>query len=264
MAETASWTGRLSQTGSELGRPYVSKSSGNTGNKTMEKYYERKPPGYTGYIRGSKFTMARTPFPTQADAESVVVGDEPPMGTKEILGFKDKPKPLARPATIDGLPDLHPEDFDSETCRPPTIVGNPSNNHNLTFGDPRIPGSYSSRTTHRDTYQGAPARLVIPGETPLTKLYKTPAALQHAYSRALARVGKQKVEFLLSSMSNRINAKLGNKGGSAFTMRSQLEQLANLEHDEIHIDAMRQLMMSVCGITLEIDDLLALFAVYDK
>lgn len=258
MAETMSTVGGLDST---AGRPYVSKTVG-TGK--LEKYFERKPPGYTGYVRGAKFTMARTPFSVQADAEEVITNDEPPTGTKERYGFKDTPKPLARPATTFGLPGLHPQDFDSSTCRPPNIVGNPSNNHNVTFGDPRIPGSYSAATINRETYKGAPARLVIPGETPLTELYKTPAELKHAYGRALARVGKKKVEELISSMSNRINAKLGNKGGSAFNMRSKLVQLADLQGDDIHIDAMRQLMMSICGITLEIDDLLALFAVYDS
>eukprot|EP00951_Prasinocladus_malaysianus_P008580 scaffold62380_cov54-Prasinocladus_malaysianus.AAC.1 len=65
-------------------------------------------------------------------------------------------------------------------------------------------------------------------------------------------------------MSKRINAKLGNNGASAYQLRNQLETLSGFKGDEIHLDDMRQLMMCVCGITLEINDLLALFCVYDK
>eukprot|EP00951_Prasinocladus_malaysianus_P022590 scaffold189754_cov31-Prasinocladus_malaysianus.AAC.1 len=73
---------------------------------------------------------------------------------EDIIYGHERPKPLAHPTKFGGPPNLHPDDHDFDTCRPPTIVGNPSNKHNMVFGDNRIPGSYGRSTTHRDTYKG--------------------------------------------------------------------------------------------------------------
>ena len=72
------------------------------------------------------------------------------------------------------------------------------------------------------------------------------------------------MEGLLKAMSNRIHAKLTNNGASAFQMRKRIERLTGIEGDDVQIDEMRKLMMTVCGITLEEEDLLALFGMYDK
>ena len=54
--DQASLTGAMS-----LQRPGVTMKNDNG----LDKYAIRKIPGYTGYVPGVKFGMARTPFPTQ-------------------------------------------------------------------------------------------------------------------------------------------------------------------------------------------------------
>ena len=107
-------------------------------------------------------------------------------------GFEET-KQLPTAKTFSELPNLHPDDHGFSSCRPPNIEGNPSNKHNMTFGDPRVPGTYSKHTTYRDTFRGPRSKLMILGETPLTDIYKTPADLKAAYDRALLRAGKTKV-----------------------------------------------------------------------
>ena len=64
-------------------------------------------------------------------------------------------------------------------------------------------------------------------------------------------------------MSDRIEAKLGNNGASAFKMRQALEVAAGSD-GVISIDEFKHLMMTVVGITLEQDDLLAVYGIFDR
>ncbi len=64
-------------------------------------------------------------------------------------------------------------------------------------------------------------------------------------------------------MSDRITAKLGNNGASAFSLRQALETVAGTD-GVISIDEFRHLFMIVVGITLNQDELLALYGIYDQ
>lgn len=102
------------------------------------------------------------------------------------------PIPVPRQKNRDRPPALFPEDHSFSTCKPPTISGNPSNTHSVTFGDPRVPGSYSNRTTYRDNYRGPrPERLLK--DTPLLEVFRTPEERRAAYDRATLRVGSERV-----------------------------------------------------------------------
>ena len=133
---------------------------------------------------------------SQMDALKTVTKDTVSDGDgRKEFGFTAK-KPLPAPKAHSEQANIHPDDHSFENCRPPTITGNPSNKHNTTFGDIRIPGPYSNRTTYRETFKGPRSACKIVGEQSITELYDTPATRQHAYERALVRIGKKRVRCL--------------------------------------------------------------------
>ena len=67
----------------------------------------------------------------------------------------------------------------------------------------------------------------------------------------------------MKTMSDRIEAKLGNNGASAFKLRQALEVAAGSD-GVISIDEFKHLLMTVIGISLEQDDLLAIYGVFDR
>lgn len=111
---------------------------------------------------------------------------------RKEFGFDPK-KNLPNPKGHAELPNLHPDEHSFMNCRPPVAVGNPSNRHNMTFGDNRIAGTYSNKTYYRDTFRGPRPPCKILGEGNLTDIYRTPEERKNAYERALLRIGKQKV-----------------------------------------------------------------------
>ena len=116
-----------------------------------------------------------------------------------VFGFNTNPRPLPEPKSRFVLPNLHPGDHDHVTCLPPRITGNPSNKHSFMLGDPRIPGTYSNRTAHRERFRGPrPGKLLH--EHSLAELFSSPAARISAYEKAICRVGKFRVRTSVSSL----------------------------------------------------------------
>ena len=66
----------------------------------------------------------------------------------------------------------------------------------------------------------------------------------------------------MATMLERIEAKLGNNGVSAYKLRQALEVAAGSD-GVISIDEFKHLMMTVTGIFLEQDNLLAIYGIFD-
>lgn len=63
-------------------------------------------------------------------------------------------------------------------------------------------------------------------------------------------------------MTHRIVSKMGNHGTSAYKLRESLEFMVGGD-TLISIDEFQNLVMAVCGIIIDLDELLALYGLYD-
>lgn len=221
---------------------------------------EWKMPGFTGYIAGTQEVIGKTPIMTQLETKD----PEPTsfLHTRSQLPYKTTHGTTLRD------PCNYPEKFHREeadvlwpnlltqakqpSCKPPVS--------NIAFGDNRIDPFKTQYGTDFIAPFSDTSRLRSPNRN--EDLAKTTASLKDIYRSSFNRVGDKRLEKMISTMRERMEAKCGNCNDNAFRLRKLF-----LAHDAnksglVHYEDLRQMCESF-GMQLDDDSLLALYYVYD-
>ncbi|GFH23170.1 uncharacterized protein HaLaN_20742 [Haematococcus lacustris] len=93
-------------------------------------------------------------------------------------------------------------------------------------------------------------------------LSKTTASLKDIYRSSYNRVGDKRLEKMISTMRDRMDAKCGNSNDNAFRLRKLFLAHDTSKSGLVHFEDLRQMCESF-GMQLDDDSLLALYYVYD-
>jgi len=210
-------------------------------------------PGYTGYIAGIQETHAKTPVMSQLE-----VVDPNPSSTilyaRTMVGPKGPPAkdPTRKTHEPDNLwPSLQSTAVQGSLKPPPNIMA---------LGDNRID---VFRTSYNADFK-APflnhERLRSPNRN--EDLAKTTADLKDIYASAYNRVGEKRLQKIISTMRERLEAKMGNQNNNAFKFRKLFQMYDKDKSGRVHYEDFRN-MAEQFGMQLDDDSLLALYMVYD-
>ncbi|PNH10163.1 putative calmodulin-like protein 6 [Tetrabaena socialis] len=219
---------------------------------------EWKIPGYTGYVQGLQETYKKTPIMAQLETKDP---------TPESFIFtrtqtKPKPSPVRDPCN-------DPENFKKPqpgnlwpalqdtaiqaSFKPPTS--------NIALGDERIvPFRTSYGVDFKAPFDGQ-EQLRSPNRN--EDLVKTTSSLINIYKSSFNRVGEKRLQKMISTMRERMEAKLGNSNNNAFRMRKLFKMYDNTDTGRVHFEDFRN-MAETFGMQLDDDSLMALYFVYDR
>mmetsp|Transcript_8149 Transcript_8149/g.20349 ORF Transcript_8149/g.20349 Transcript_8149/m.20349 type:complete len:358 (-) Transcript_8149:41-1114(-) len=221
---------------------------------------EWKIPGFTGFVAGSQEVTGKTPIMTQLEVKD-------PDPTSFLYTRSQLPYKMTH-ATTHRDPCNYPEKFHKEepdilwpnlltqakqpSCKPPVS--------NIAFGDNRIDPFKTQYKADFVAPFSDTARLRSPNRN--EDLSKTTASLRDIYRSSYNRVGDKRLQKMISTMRERMEAKCGNSNDNAFRLRKLF-----LAHDAsksglVHFEDLRQMCESF-GMQLDDDSLLALYYVYD-
>ncbi|KAF5832469.1 hypothetical protein DUNSADRAFT_11636 [Dunaliella salina] len=221
---------------------------------------EWKIPGFTGYMQGINETFQKTPIMAQLEAKDpeptsfLHTRGQVPYKTTHIGTIRD---PCNKPEQFQkGDPDnLWPRlqtTAKQPSAKPPVS--------SIALGDQRID---TFRTMYGCSFAppfAEAARLRSPNRN--EDLSKTTASLKDIYKSSYNRVGDKRLEKMISTMRERMDAKCNNSNNNAFRLRKLF--LAHDVHNTglVHVEDLRQMCESF-GMQLDDDSLLALYHVYD-
>ncbi|KAF8071076.1 elmoA [Scenedesmus sp. PABB004] len=221
---------------------------------------EWKVPGYTGYVQGLQEVYKKTPV--MAQLETKAPGEEsflhtrtasPPRSTHQSMqrdpcNFEENFK---RPELDNLWPRLQ-ERAAQDSFKPPCS--------NIALGDERVSPFTTSYSTDFLAPFEAHARLRSPMRN--KDLAATQTSLKEHYASSFNRVGEARLAKMLSTMRERLSAKLGNSNDNAFKLRKLFKMYDKKEAGLIHYEDFRMFSESF-GMQLDDDSLLALYHVYD-
>lgn len=220
-----------------------------------------KIPGYTGYINGIQETYKKTPIMAQLETK-----DPDPqfsfIHTRTQVPYKptlqesnrdpcNNPEATKKPQPGVLWPNLLDKAI-QDSFRPPQS--------NISFGDGRVdPFQTSYWADYKAPFPGHD-RLRSPNRN--EDLGKTTANLADIFKSAYNRVGDKRLQKMISTMRERMEAKLCNSNDNAFRIRKLFLKFDKDESGMVHYEDLRQMCESF-GIQLDDDSLLALYYIYD-
>ncbi|KAL6749147.1 flagellar associated protein [Haematococcus lacustris] len=219
-----------------------------------------KIPGYTGYIHGLGETYKKTPIMAQLEVKDPEQTSF--LHTRDQLPFKDTH------ATLEKDPCNYPENFrkpqpDNLWPRLLTEAKLPSAKppvSNIPLGDQRVDPFQTSYGADFTAPFADTSRLRSPNRN--EDLSKTTASLKDIYRSSFNRVGDKRLEKMISTMRDRMDAKCGNSNDNAFRLRKLFLAHDTSKSGLVHFEDLRQMCESF-GMQLDDDSLLALYYVYD-
>ncbi|GIL66729.1 hypothetical protein Vafri_20218, partial [Volvox africanus] len=93
-------------------------------------------------------------------------------------------------------------------------------------------------------------------------LVKTTSSLANIYKSSFNRVGEKRLQKMISTMRERMEAKLGNSNNNAFRMRRLFKRYDKHDTGRVHFEDFRN-MAETFGMQLYDDSPMALYFVYD-
>mmetsp|Transcript_29044 Transcript_29044/g.53375 ORF Transcript_29044/g.53375 Transcript_29044/m.53375 type:complete len:356 (-) Transcript_29044:838-1905(-) len=218
---------------------------------------EWKIPGYTGYIQGIQETYKKTPVMAQLETKA----PEPDSFLYTRTAVPPKPTPSRDPcnnpeALRKAIPgNLWPALQASAvqpSFKPPMSMVN--------LGDERVnPFVTSYHVDFKAPFEGH-EQLRSPNRN--EDLVKTTASLKDIYKSCYNRVGEKRLQKMISTMRERMEAKLGNSNNNAFRTRKLFKMYDTEQTGKVHFENFRN-MCETFGMQLDDDNLMALFYVYD-
>mmetsp|Transcript_37730 Transcript_37730/g.84079 ORF Transcript_37730/g.84079 Transcript_37730/m.84079 type:complete len:375 (+) Transcript_37730:126-1250(+) len=216
-----------------------------------------KMPGYTGYIAGVQETYKKGPIPSQIECKQPDDGSF--IYTRTALSPKPTPNrdPCNNPESFKKpQPGVLWPSLQAKAVQDPCVPPGSS----VAFGDLRID---VFRTSYHQDFR-APfsehERLRSPNRN--EDLAKTTASLVDIYHSAYNRVGDKRLQKIISTMRERLEAKMGNSNNNAFKFRKLFQMYDHNKTGQVHYEDFRN-MCEQFGMQLDDDSLLALFYVYD-
>ncbi|KAJ9530395.1 hypothetical protein QJQ45_000767 [Haematococcus lacustris] len=215
---------------------------------------------YTGYIHGLGETYKKTPIMAQLEVKDPEQTSF--LHTRDQLPFKDTH------ATLEKDPCNYPENFrkpqpDNLWPRLLTEAKLPSAKppvSNIPLGDQRVDPFQTSYGADFTAPFADTSRLRSPNRN--EDLSKTTASLKDIYRSSFNRVGDKRLEKMISTMRDRMDAKCGNSNDNAFRLRKLFLAHDTSKSGLVHFEDLRQMCESF-GMQLDDDSLLALYYVYD-
>lgn len=221
---------------------------------------EWKIPGYTGYIHGLHETYKKTPIMAQLetkvpDPDTFIYTrtQVPPRPTPEDIKRDacNNPDNFRKPVPGNLWPKLQNTAIQA-SFKPPVS--------NIAFGDFRVdPFITNYGQDFKAPFRGH-ERLRSPNRN--EDLEKTTASLADIYKSSYNRVGNKRLQKMVTTMRERMEAKLGNSNDNAFRMRKLFIAYDKEKNGMVHFEDLRQMCESF-GMQLDDDSLLALYYVYD-
>ncbi|KAI8469618.1 MAG: flagellar associated protein [Monoraphidium minutum] len=216
-------------------------------------------PGYTGYVQGLHETFKKTPVMAQLEAKDPAPtsflhtrSSSPPVATphRDPCNF---PETIHKAAHADNLWPSMQTRAKQDSSKPPCS--------NIALGDGRINPFTTSYSTDFGAPFAAHERLRSPMRN--TDLAATQTALKDHYASSYNRVGEKRLAKMISTMRERMSAKMGNANDNAFKMRKLFKMYDRDNSGMIHFEDFRQFGESF-GMQLDDDSLLALYHVHDS
>lgn len=222
---------------------------------------EWKIPGYTGYVQGIQETYKQTPI--MAQLETKVPDQEFSfIHTRTQVAYKSTHTEQARDPCNDpeSLKKKQPEVLWPSLLTEARQESVKPRQSNISFGDGRIdPFKTSYAHDFHEPFEGQ-GRLRSPNRN--EDLGKTTASLADIFRSAYNRVGDKRLQKMISTMRERMEAKLFNSNDNAFKIRKLFLKFDKEGTGMVHYEDLRQMCESF-GMQLDDDSLLALFYVYD-
>jgi len=221
---------------------------------------EYKIPGYTGFVQGLGETYKKTPIMAQVETKDPAPEDfiftrtQVAPKTTHATVLKDPcndPESFRKPEPGNVWPSLQ-ETALQESFKPPTS--------NIQFGDLRIDPFKTSYGVDFKAPFTAHERLRSPNRN--EDLAKTTASLREIYRSSYNRVGDKRLQKMITTMRERMEAKCGNSNDNAFRIRKLFLAWDKDKSGMVHYEDLRQMCESF-GMQLDDDSLLALYYVYD-
>jgi len=241
-----------------------------TGFYGQKKY---KMPGYTGYVPALHETVAKTPTIAQdktyrpEDHSFLSERKYPPVIRPDLDACNNKAvysKGHVRGETINLWPNLQEtvlpqswEDDDRPESQKPQAV-------HIVHGDRRLRGKRTQTATdYKPPSRPNSARCVDP-VTLRTLESHEPHRLKAMYAQSTKRVGTSMLDLMLVSMRKRLEAKIEvGSNANAHKMRRLFKMYDETQAGKIALPDFR-IMMESFGIQLSEDQLITVFALYDK
>lgn len=218
---------------------------------------EWKIPGYTGYVQGLQETYKKTPIMAQLETREPTADSF--IYTRTLAEPKSSPvrDPCNYPENFrksepDNLWPTLQDKAKQDSAKPPKS--------NIALGDERTSPFTTSYSTDFHAPFDAHARLRSPMRN--KDIAHTETGLREHYRSSFNRVTEKRLQKMISTMSERLSAKLGNSNDNAFKMRRLFKMYDKEGNGLIHFEDFRMATESF-GMQLDDDSLLALYYVYD-
>jgi Ca2+-binding EF-hand superfamily protein len=218
---------------------------------------EYKIPGYTGYIPGVQETFKKGPIPSQLECKAPDQSSF--IYTRTEVAPKSQPARdpcndhsnflKAQPGNM--WPALQAS-ATQEPFRPPGSC--------ISLGDLRVDVFSTSYNQDFKAPFDDHERLRSPNRN--LDLIKTISSLKDHYYSAYNRVGDKRLQKIISTMRERLEAKMGNCNNNGFKFRKLFQMFDKNKTGQVHYEDFRN-MCETFGMQLDDDCLLALFYVYD-
>lgn len=221
---------------------------------------EYKIPGYTGHIHGMSEVIKKTPIPSQLEVKEPDATSF--LHTRTQVTYKTTHASQIRDPCNDDTNFKKHDAFNhwpilqtratQDSFRPPVS--------NIAMGDNRIdPFSTSYKQDFAPPLAGH-GQIRSPNRN--NDLAKTTTSLTNIYKSAYNRVGDKRLQKMITTMRERMDAKIGNSNDNAYRIRKLFMAWDQNKSGMVHFEDMRQVCESF-GMQLDDDSLLALYHVYD-
>eukprot|EP00879_Flechtneria_rotunda_P002409 GHRR01002605.1.p1 GENE.GHRR01002605.1~~GHRR01002605.1.p1 ORF type:complete len:356 (+),score=108.73 GHRR01002605.1:120-1187(+) len=219
-----------------------------------------KVPGYTGYMQGLQETYKKTPIMAQLETKAPTEDSfihtrtsSPPKTTYQSMqrdpcNFPEN----AKNSEPDNLWPRLQDKAAQDSFKPP--------GSNIALGDERVNPFTTSYSTDFYAPFNTHERLRSPMRN--KDLAMTETSLKEHYASSYNRVGEKRLTKMISTMRERLSAKMGNNNDNAFKMRKLFKMYDKKDTGMIHFEDFRMFSESF-GMQLDDDSLLALYYVYD-
>ncbi|GIL87642.1 hypothetical protein Vretimale_14675 [Volvox reticuliferus] len=218
---------------------------------------EWKIPGYTGYVQGLQETYKKTPVMAQLETKDptpesfIYTRTQTAPKPSPVRDPCNDPDNFKKPQPGNLWPSLQDTAIQA-SYKPPAS--------NIALGDERIvPFRTSYGVDFKAPFDGQ-ERLRSPNRN--EDLVKTTASLANIYKSSFNRVGEKRLQKMISTMRERMEAKLGNSNNNAFRMRKLFKMYDKHDTGRVHYEDFRN-MAETFGMQLDDDSLMALYFVYD-
>lgn len=218
---------------------------------------EWKIPGYTGHIHSLQETYKKTPIMSQQETKDPT--EDSFVYTTTRIAAKatpardpcNFPENFKKPEPGNLWPSLQ-EKAIQDSFKPPRS--------NIAFGDDRVDPFKTSYNVDFHAPFSPHERLRSPMRN--KDLPKTQTSLKEHYVSAYNRVGEKRLQKMIVTMRERLEAKLGNSNDNAFRTRTLFKMYDKDQTGMVHFEDLRNFFEKK-GIQLDDDSLLALCNIFD-